>query len=118
FLRTCALLFGIGNLIFPSVVLVVVVAAKRQGLTSGEIGALTGAFGAGLLIGSFLSALSRRFLSMRAILILELWTWTGSALFLVHPSVFMLVAGTLPTAIAIPSTDSVVHGYRIAMTPD
>src|SRR5882724_591447 len=27
-------------------------------------------------------------------------------------------AGTLPTALAIPSTDSVVHGYRIAMTPD
>jgi hypothetical protein len=24
----------------------------------------------------------------------------------------------LPTALAIPSTDSVVHGYRIAMTPD
>ena len=30
----------------------------------------------------------------------------------------MLTAGLLPTAIAIPSTDSVVHGYRIAMTPD
>jgi hypothetical protein len=24
----------------------------------------------------------------------------------------------LPTAIAIPSTDSIVNGYRIAMTPD
>ena len=30
----------------------------------------------------------------------------------------MLTAGILPTALAIPSTDSVVHGYRIAMTPD
>jgi hypothetical protein len=27
-------------------------------------------------------------------------------------------ASILPTALAIPSTDSVVHGYRIAMTPD
>jgi hypothetical protein len=27
-------------------------------------------------------------------------------------------AGILPTALAIPSTDSVIHGYRIAMTPD
>ena len=30
----------------------------------------------------------------------------------------MLTAGTLPTAMAIPSTNSVVHGYRMAMTPD
>ncbi|MGH9102364.1 MAG: hypothetical protein ACRDYD_05190 [Acidimicrobiales bacterium] len=27
-------------------------------------------------------------------------------------------AGILPAALAIPSTDSIVHGYRIAMTPD
>ena len=30
----------------------------------------------------------------------------------------MLTSGTLPTALAIPSTNSVVHGYRMAMTPD
>ncbi len=33
-------------------------------------------------------------------------------------AVFGLAAAILPTALAIPSTDSVVHGYRIAMTPD
>jgi len=50
--------------------------------------------------------------------VLELWTWLGCAFFLVWPSVYVLAAGILPTALAIPSTDSVVHGYRIAMTPD
>ncbi len=40
------------------------------------------------------------------------------AIFLVWPNVYVLTAGILPTALAIPSTDSVVHGYRIAMTPD
>jgi MFS family permease len=30
----------------------------------------------------------------------------------------VLTASILPTALAIPSTDSVVHGYRIAMAPD
>ena len=30
----------------------------------------------------------------------------------------MLTASILPTALAIPSTDSVVHSYRYAMTPD
>ena len=49
---------------------------------------------------------------------LELWCWLGCAAFLVRPNVYVLVAGMLPAALAIPSTDSVVHGYRIAMTPD
>jgi hypothetical protein len=36
----------------------------------------------------------------------------------VWPNVYLLTAGILPTALAIPSADSVVHGYRLAMTPD
>ena len=55
---------------------------------------------------------------MRAILRLELWAWLGSAVFLVWPSVYVLTAGILPVAVAIPVTDSVVNGYRVAMTPD
>jgi hypothetical protein len=50
--------------------------------------------------------------------LLELWTWLGCAVFLVRPTVYVLTVGILPTALTIPSTDSVVHGYRIAMTPD
>ncbi len=118
FLRTCALLFGIGNFVFPGVLLVLVVVGRREGLSSGEIGALTAAFGACLLVGSALSALSRRMFSVRTILLLELWTWTGSAVFLIWPSVYVLAASTLPQALTIPSSDSVVHAFRIAMTPD
>jgi hypothetical protein len=36
----------------------------------------------------------------------------------VWPDVYVLTASILPTALAIPSTDSIVHGHRIAMTPD
>jgi hypothetical protein len=118
FLRTCALLFGLANFIGPGVLLAVVVIGKQQGLSGGEVGALIAAFGACLLLGSLLSPLVRRLLPVRAVLLLELWTWFGCALFLVWPSVYVLTAGILPTALAIPSTDSVVHGYRIAMTPD
>jgi MFS family permease len=118
FLRTCALLFGLANFIFPGVLIVIVVAGKRQGLSSAEIGALTGAFGVCLFIGSLLSPFFRRVLPVRSILLLELWTWTGSALFVIWPNVFVLVAGILPQALTIPTTDSVVIGYRIAMTPD
>ena len=118
FLRTCALLFGLANFIGPGVLLAVVVIGKQQGLSGGEVGALIAVFGACLLLGSVVSPLVRRVLPVRAVLLLELWTWFGCAAFLVWPSVYVLTAGILPTALAIPSTDSVVHGYRIAMTPD
>ena len=118
FLRTCALLFGLGNFIGPGVLFAVVVIGKQQGLSAGEVGALIAVFGACLLLGSLASPLVRRVLPVRAVLLLELWTWLGCGAFLIWPNVYVLTAGILPTALAIPSTDSVVHGYRIAMTPD
>jgi MFS family permease len=75
-------------------------------------------FGGCVLLGSFLAPLISRVLSVRAVLLLELWTWLGCGLFLIWPNVYVLTAGALPTALAIPSTNSVVHGYRMAMTPD
>jgi MFS family permease len=118
FLRTCALLFGVGNLVFPGLSLVIVVVGTRDGLTGGEIGLITAVFGVCLLAGSALSAFSRRTFSVRTILLMELWTWSGCAVFLIWPSVYVLAASILPTILAVPSTDSVVHGYRTAMTPD
>jgi hypothetical protein len=118
FLRTCAMLYGLTNFIGPGLLLAVVVVGQRQGLSGGEVGALVAAFGACLLLGSLLSPLVRRLLPVRAVLLLELWMWLGCAVFLVWPSVFVLTAGLLPAALAIPSTDSVVRGYGIAMTPD
>jgi len=118
FLRTCALLFGIGNLVFPGLSLVIVVVGTRQGLTGGEIGLITAAFGICLLAGSALSAFTRRRFSVRTILLMELWTWSGCAVFLIWPNVYVLAAGIFPTILTVPSSDSVVHGYRTAMTPD
>jgi hypothetical protein len=118
FLRTCAFLFGLTNLIGPGVLLAIVVIGTRQGLSGGEVGALVAAFGVCLLLGSVISPLVRRVLPVRAVLLLELWTWIGCSIFLIWPNVYVLTGSILPTALAIPSTDSVVHGYRIAMTPD
>ncbi|HEV2919790.1 MAG TPA: MFS transporter, partial [Actinomycetota bacterium] len=118
FLRTCALLFGLSNFIGVGVLFAVVVLGQRQGLPPGRVGVLVAAFGGCVLLGSFLAPRVSRVLSVRAVLLLELWTWPGSALFLIWPNVYVLTAAILPTALAIPSTDSVVHGSRIAMTPD
>jgi hypothetical protein len=100
------------------VLLVIVVAGKRHGLSAGEIGALLAAFGACTLLGSLLSPLFRRALSMRAILLFELWAWLGTVAFLVWPNVYVLTASILPLAVTLPVTDSVVVGHRIAITPD
>jgi MFS family permease len=118
FLRTTTFLYGIGNFALPGIFLVIVVVGHRDGLSGGQIGALFAVFAAFLLLGSLLSPLARRRLSMRAIILVELWAWLGSLAFLAAPSVYVLTAAILPQAIAMPITDSVVVSYRIAITPD
>jgi Transmembrane secretion effector len=118
FIRTCALLYGLGNFLMPGVLLVVVVVGRRQGLSGGEIGGLVAVFGVATLAGSLASPLFRRTFSVRTILLLELWTWLGGWAFVAHPSVYVLLAAIVPFGIAAPVTDSVVVGYRVAMTPD
>src|SRR5205807_1936469 len=49
FLRTCAFLYGLSNFAGPGLMFAIVVIGRRQGLSGGEIGALTAAFGACLL---------------------------------------------------------------------
>jgi MFS family permease len=118
FLRACALFYGLANFIGPGVFLAILVIGKREGLSGGEVGLLLSVFGAGVLLGAFLSPFVRRLLPVRGVLLLELWTWTGCGLFLIWPNVYVLTASILPTAVAIPSTDSVVRSYELAMTPD
>jgi hypothetical protein len=118
FQRTTAFLFGLTNFIGPGVLLAIVVIGKEEGLAGGEIGVLLASFGSCLLLGSFLSPVVRRRLPIRGVMLLELWTWVGCALFLVWPSVYVLTASILPTALAIPSTNSVVHSYQLTLTPD
>lgn len=118
FLRTTSFLYGIGNFSLPGILLVLVVAGRREGLSGGEIGGLFAVFGAFILIGSLASPLFRRRFSVRTIILIELYTWLGSVLFLIWPNVYVLTAAILPQAVAMPVTDSVVVGYRIAITPD
>jgi MFS family permease len=118
FLRTMAFLFGLANFIGPGLLLAVVVIGQEQGLTGGEVGLLVSVFGGAVLLGSFLSPFIRKRLPVRRVLLLELWTWTGCAAFVVWPNVYVLAASLVPTGLAIPSTDSVVRSYELSMTPD
>ena len=118
FVRTTTFLYGLGNFLMPGVLLVLVVVGRRQGLSGGEIGLLVALLGAATLVGSLASPLSRRAFRIRTILLLELWTWLGTWVFVAWPSVYALLAVIVPFGLAAPVTDSVVVGYRIAMTPD
>ena len=118
FLRTIVLLFSLMQIIAPGAQLALVVIGRRQGLSSAEIGGLVAASGVFLLVGSLLAPFARRMLPTRALIVLEMWTWAGCALFLVFPSVYVLTASMLPTMLAIPTTDSVVWPYQLALTPD
>jgi MFS family permease len=118
FLRTTAFVYGVGNLLTSAMFLLIVVVGKREGLSPGAIGALTAAVGAGTLLGSLASPLFRKVLSVRAILLLELWTWLATWAFVAWPRVWMLAVWAILFGIAAPVTDSVVVGYRLAITPD
>ena len=118
FLRVTTFLYGLTNFVGPGVLLGIVVVGERQGLSGGTIGVLLAAFSAGILIGSAVSGWLRRVLSRRAILLLELCAWPLIAAFVVWPNVYVLAASMLPAALAIPTTDSVVVGHRLTITPD
>ena len=91
---------------------------RVRDLRGGALGLLTAVFAVSVLVGSLVSPTLRKMLSVRAVLLLEVWCWCACAAFLVWPSVYVLAAGLVPVGIAVPSTDSVVNGYRIAITPD
>ena len=118
FVRVTCFLYGLLNFTAPGLLFCLVVIGQEQGLRGGALGLLTAVFAVSVLLGSLVSPSLRKFLSVRAVLLLEVWCWTACAAFLVWPTVYVLAAGLVPVGIAVPSTDSVVNGYRIAITPD
>lgn len=118
FLRTCALLFVWTNLVFEGIILAFIVVARRQGLSSAEIGGLIAVFGAVSLVGSAASPRLQRRLSMRTIVVASFWLQALVAGFIVDPSPYVLLACVMPMAFFNPSVNSVVVGYRVAVTPD
>jgi len=118
FLRTTAFVYGLGNILSTAIFLILVVVGRRQGLSGAQIGLLFTVLGMATLVGSLTSPLHRRYLGVRTILLLELWTWTGAWVFVAWPSVYALFAIIVPFGLCAPVTDSVVVGYMAAMTPD
>ncbi len=96
FLRTTAFLYGLLNFTALGLLFCIVVIGEAEGLPGGEIGLLTGVFAASVVVGSFVSRVIRRSLSVHAVLILEVWAWLGCAVFLVWPRAVVLGARADP----------------------
>jgi MFS family permease len=118
FLRAATLVFAPVNFIGVGLSFSLVVIAKDHGLSGGLVGVLVASFGVGILVGSFVSPFVRRVLPPRAVLLLETWMWPVSLAFVVWPNPWVLAVALLPAGLAIPSTDSVVFGHQLAITPD
>src|SRR5262249_61080030 len=73
FLRTTAFLYAVGNFTIPAYLFVLVVVGRRHALTGGEIGVLLAVFSASVFLGSLVSPVVRNRLSVRAIVLAELY---------------------------------------------
>lgn len=118
FLRATSFFFALGNFTIPALLFIVLVLGRRHGLTGGQIGILLALFSTCILFGSMLASTARRRLSLRAVAMLEVYTGLLAVVFLIEPSVYVLVAAILPQAFVLPITDSYVIAHRIAATPD
>jgi MFS family permease len=118
FIRVTTFLYALGNVTMPAYVLLVIVVGKRQGLSGGEIGLLVALVGASVLVGSFLAGFFRRTFSVRRIILTELWLGLGAGAYVIWPSIYVLLAAMVVQAFSYPITDSVVVGYRYAVTPE
>jgi MFS family permease len=117
FIRDTALMIGSANMILTALSFALVVAARRDGWSPGEIGLLVGTFGACVFLGSLLTGAIRRMLPLGVVMLLESWAYVALVVVLVWPEPLVLGVAMLPAALAIPSTDSVVMAHRIAVTP-
>ena len=103
---------------FAGIFLTFIVTAKRHGISSGGIGACIALFGASALAGSFVAPFINRKLSMRGIVVLNLWLNVVIVAFVFVPNVYVLLAATVPVAFFIPAGNAAIIGYRTAVTPD
>jgi len=118
FLRTCALIFAGTNFVFQGTFLVFVVVAKREGLSAGGIGLCFALFGASALLGSVVAPVVNRLLSMRRIVVLNMWLNSTIAAYVFLPSIYVLLASSVLVSFFIPAGNAAIIGYRTAVTPD
>ena len=118
FLRISAVMTAVSNFSFSAGQFAVVVLARREGYSSTAIGLLVALVGVTTLAGSLISPQVRRWVSLRVILLSELWASFGVLAFIAWPNPVVLAAALAGQAFCFPNTDAAVAAYRYAVAPD
>lgn len=119
FLRDAAALFAVGNFINAGMFILLVVVARRQGWTAGEIGAGVAAIGVCGVAGAFASPWLQRRLAPRAVVAaMPCLTVAELGVFAAHPRAWLLVVFGLAGGALAPTLNAVTVGYRMALLPD
>jgi MFS family permease len=118
YLRTSAFIFAGDNFVFQAIVLVFIVVAKRAGFSGALIGAVFASFGASSLAGSLLAPRMTKLLRVRTIMLLNQWLNGLFVLYVFVRSPYVLAVCVLPVGLVSPWLNSVIVGYRTAVTPD
>lgn len=119
FFRTSALLFAVGNPLYTGLYLLAILLAKSHGASSAEVGLTFAVVGCGGLVGALLAGSLRGRMRPRTALLGEAWILTCvlPLLFVAHNA---LLIGVIVAACEAPTplANSLVSGYRVALTPD
>jgi predicted MFS family arabinose efflux permease len=119
FFRMSSLLFTLSNPVFGGLLLLGVLLAKKHGASSALVGVMLGLAAAGGLVGALLAPRLQHRVTPRFVLIGEnvMLVLTIPLLLLAHNA--LLIGLILAVAVLItPVTNSIVVGYRVALTPD
>ena len=119
FFRMASLLFLLSNPVFGGLLLLGVLLAKAHGASSALVGVMLGIAAGGGLVGALLAPRLQRRLTARFVLIGEnvMLVLTIPLLLLTHNALVIGVVLALAVLIT-PVTNSIVVGYRVALTPD
>ena len=118
FLRATIAMIAVSNFTIAGIQLSVIVLARNDGFSSAAVGGFIAIVGVTTLLGSLASPLLRRVLSLRAIMLSELWAALAYMAFLVWPNVYVLAGAFALQAFFFPNTDSAVAAYSYALIPD
>jgi Transmembrane secretion effector len=118
FLRATVGMIAVSNFTFTALQLTLIVVARRQGLSGAAVGGFVALVGVTTLLGSLASPLLRRTFALRTILLSEFWAAIAYAVFIFHPSVYVLAGALAAQAFCFPNTDSAITAYSYALIPD
>lgn len=119
FFRVASALFCAGNPLFTGLYLLAILLAKHHGASSAEVGAMFAIVGGGGLFGAFLTTRLRRRLSARTSVVLQDWLMAAVIpLLLVAHNALLIGLIIAVTELLTPTTNSVIAGHRVRLTPD